>query len=218
MLATDQAHLFGTHIQFHGHHIRLSEREWESLDIAEIHPLIFRNDHLNNSALENGGVRHYASVIERDFGFDPDMMAHVLSHIRLYELLKIVGWSILDIMGSKHISSLNDFLDMVRDAISRDPDPRHNIATMICNQFKGISNDHEAKIKLAELSAQLIPSDFDYAVPFAARSYLRSAGRDQLAHRNNKEKALDIMNWTTPVTTFSWMDQLTYWTDDHNLA
>ena len=114
-----------------------------------------------------------------------------------------------------------------RDAISRDSDPRHNIATMICNQFKGISNDHEAKLKLAELSAQLIPSDLEHksmresvahAIPFAARPYIRSADRDQLAIRNNKEKSLDIMKWITPVATFSWMDQLKYWTDDHNPA
>ena len=38
MLATDQAHLFGNHIQIHGHHIRRSEREWGPLDIVEIHP------------------------------------------------------------------------------------------------------------------------------------------------------------------------------------
>ena len=77
-----------------------------------------------------------------------------------------------------------------------------NIATMTCNQFKGILNDHEAKTKLAELSAQLIPYDLEYqnmresvanAIPCAARSYLRSVGRDQLAISNNKEKSLDIM-------------------------
>ena len=78
MLATDQAHLYGNHIQVHGNHLRISDLEWGSLDIVEPHPLMFRSENLIREAHENAGVRHYGCVVECDFGFDPDMVANTM--------------------------------------------------------------------------------------------------------------------------------------------
>ena len=156
MLAIDQAHLYGNHIQVHGNHLRLSDLEWGSLDIVELQPLMIRNDSLIREAHENAGVQHYGCVIERDFGFDPDMIANIMVSKNPRGMLKVLGWVLIEVMGSRHIPNLYELTLNIQHNISRDECAEHNIATMNVNGLQGIRSDREAKERLKERSELIV--------------------------------------------------------------
>ena len=65
LLAPGQAHLFCNHIQFHSTYLRLTDLDWDTLDIVQIHPTLFKRMNLDREAGDNLGINHYSPIIQK---------------------------------------------------------------------------------------------------------------------------------------------------------
>ena len=137
-------------------------------------------------------------------GYDTDMVAQIVNNKRLGDILKILEWQIVEIMRSKHLGDLRQFPSKIQDAISKESDPRHYIATIVCNHFRGVTTNTEARIKLAEISELLVPSASDYgsitkhvgdAIPYVVWAYIRISDLNFLTDRSKNEQADLILKW-----------------------